>query len=148
MRVWLERSPHGASLRMRLRSRRVGVIALLLAALLVVPAVHCSLVSEHSHVDGRHATVASHAILDVHDFLNAAGAAAHCDVDAVHCTAKAIPPGVVALALSVLLLAAITAVFAATPTPPAGGVGIRGPPRRARSLSGRTILSLHCIARR
>ncbi|MFC9473117.1 hypothetical protein ACFTS5_13125 [Nocardia sp. NPDC056952] len=123
--------------------------ALLIGALLMIPAIDCSLMREHSHTDGHHATAAdaSKSATDSHDIL-AAIAAAHCDADTVHCTATAIPPGITSLTLSALLLAAVTAVMSATPTPPAGGVGVRGPPRRPRSPSGRTILSLHCIARR
>ncbi|MFC4376156.1 hypothetical protein ACFO5K_18835 [Nocardia halotolerans] len=140
---------HRAIARLIVRLRRAGrPTALLLAALLVVPALDCTLVSEHTGFDGHHAAAAPHSILGAHDILNDITTAAHCDADAVHCTAKAIPPGVLALAFSVLLLAAIAAVFAATPTPPAGGVGIRGPPRRVWSRRGRAILTLHCIARR
>ncbi len=140
---------HWVIMRLLVPSRRAGwPTALFLAALLVVPAVDCSLVREHSHLDGHHAPAAASPMLDAHDFLNGITTAAHCDVDALHCTVKAIPPGIVTLVFSLLMLAAITAVFAATPLPPAGGVGIRGPPGRPRSPCGRTILSLHCIARR
>ncbi|MFC9968972.1 hypothetical protein ACFVH4_32520 [Nocardia ignorata] len=136
-------------MRLIVRLRRAGwPTALLLAALLVVPSVDCSLVRDHTHTDGPHTAVALHSILDTHDVLSGITTAAHCDVDAVHCMVKAIPLGIVSLTISLLLLAALTAVFAATPTPPLSGVGIRGPPRRPRPPYGRIILSLHCIARR
>lgn len=140
-----------STVKLFVRLRRGGwPTALLMAALLLVPAVDCLLVREHTHSDGHHTTAAAapNSVLDTHGFLNAITTAAHCDVDTVHCTTKAIPPGVVALTFSALLLAAVTAVLSPTPTPPAGGVGVRGPPRRPRSPYGRTILSLHCIARR
>lgn len=147
--VMLPSRYYRAIVRLIVRLRRAGwPTALLLAALLVIPAVDCSLVREHSHLDGHHAPAAASSVLDAHDFLNGITTAAHCDVDTLHCTVKAIPPGIVTLVFSLLMLAAITAVFAATPLPPAGGVGIRGPPGRPRSPCGRTILSLHCIARR
>lgn len=113
----------------------------------MIPTIDCSLVREHTHADGHHATAASHSTTGSHDILDAI-TATHCDVDTAHCTTAAIPPGVVSLTLSALLLAAVTAVMSATPTPPAGGVGVRGPPGRPRSPHGRTILALHCIARR
>ncbi|MFD4432945.1 hypothetical protein, partial [Nocardia sp. NPDC058497] len=104
--------------------------ALLMAALLMVPAVDCSLVREHSHSDGHHATAsASTSITDANDILDVIKTAAHCDVDIVHCTTKAMPPGVLTLTLSALLLAAVTAVVCAAPTPPAPGEGFRGRPR-------------------
>jgi hypothetical protein len=140
-----------STVRLFVRLRRGGwPTALLMAVLLVVPALDCSLVREHAHSDGHHATAAAapDSFLDTHDLLNDITTAAHCDVYAVHCTIKAIPPGLVALTFSALLLAAVTAVLSPPPTPPAGGVGVRGPPRRPRSPYGRTILSLHCIARR
>lgn len=148
-RVSLSSRYHRSIGKLAARLRHVGwPAALLMAALLIVPAVDCSLVREHSH-SGHHATSsASTSITDAHDILDVITTAAHCDVVTVHCTTKAIPPGVLTLTLSALLLAAITAVVSAAPTPPAGGVGVRGPPGRLRSPHGRTILSLHCIARR
>lgn len=140
---------HRVMVRIIGRLRRAGrPTALLLAALLVIPVVDCSLLREHTHGDGHHAAAAPYSMLDTHHLPNAITTAAHCDVDTLHCAVKAIPPGVVTLTFAALLLAAITAVFAATPAPPAGGVGIRGPPQRPRSPSGRAILTLHCIARR
>ncbi|MFD4462078.1 hypothetical protein [Nocardia sp. NPDC058480] len=135
-------------MRLFVRLRHSGwPAALLMAALLMIPAIDCSLVREHTHADGHHATAAAHSTTGSHDILDAI-TAAHCDVDTAHCTTEAIPPGVVSLTLSALLLAAVTAVTSAIPTPPAGGVGVRGPPGRPRSPYGRTILALHCIARR
>ncbi len=150
LRVSLSGRYHQSTVKLFVRLRRGGwPAALLMAALLIVPALDCSLVREHTHADGHHASPAApNSITDTPDILAAITTAAHCDVDTVHCTTKAIPPGVATLTISTLLLAAVTAVLSAPPTPPAGAAGIRGPPARPRSPYGRTILSLHCIARR
>lgn len=140
------------TVKLSVRLRRGGwLIALLMAALLVVPAVDCSLVREHTHSDNHHAvdsaeTSASDAGLA--EFFLPTATTAHCDVDTVHCLAKALPPGVVSLTLAAMLLAAFAAVMPISPTPPAGGVGVRGPPGQPPGTRGRNILSLHCIARR
>lgn len=122
--------------------------ALLIAVLLVVAVVDCSPAREHSHADSHHPMTAVATTALPHHPVDALTTAAHCDVHATHCSVESIPPATVSLTLSALLLAAFTAVLSAAPKPPAGGVGARGPPRRPRSTSGRTILTLHCIARR
>ncbi|WP_427908184.1 hypothetical protein [Nocardia sp. FBN12] len=103
---------------------------------------------EHPHSGDHHAIEAADSSIAVlADFFLSTVTAAHCDADGVHCVAKAIPPGV-SLTPAALLLAVVSAVTLISPTQPAGGVGVRGPPGRRPSTRGRSILSLHCIARR
>ncbi|MGN2642059.1 MULTISPECIES: hypothetical protein [Nocardia] len=123
------------------------LVVLALVALVVVPGLDCRLAQQHAqHGGGSHA-VAERDSGAVHDDL-ASPIIDHCVDHRVHCASPALPPGVVSLTVVALLLAAVTSVLVAAPGPAVSAGGVRGPPRPSMSATGRTLLTLFCIARR
>ncbi|WP_280244819.1 hypothetical protein [Nocardia abscessus] len=134
-------------------------LALLAAALLMAPLMHCTLLDadEHSHGPAQHsheaaapitALVASavegtpHAIADV--------GGRHGAPHAVHCfVTPALPAGGGSLVPLQLILFALAAVIVVAAVYRVGPGGVRGPPVAAVPIvSGKSLLTRICIARR
>lgn len=135
-----------------LRRARYGswLATLLLAALVLMPAVDCLLFDTDDHPAGHHA-VTTFALPDAdtgHDHTREQADAEHCVAPVVHCPSKALPPATVSMTLVALILAAFTALWTAPASAAASTHGgVRGPPNPL-SADGRTVLTLFCISRR
>ncbi|WP_157106234.1 hypothetical protein [Nocardia sienata] len=137
------------------RLRRTSVALLLMAVLLVVPIMHCTVdrVDEHAHAHSSD-TVAALSVgsAQAEHLQTMSGPVGHDgDQHMIFCVEKALMPSGGATVAPLLWMVLIGVVAAATVTVMfAGGAqGIRGPPGTGvPALTGQAILTNFCISRR
>ncbi|UAK30819.1 hypothetical protein K8O92_23435 [Nocardia asteroides] len=134
-------------------------LAMLAAALLMAPLLHCTLLDadDHSSTVARHVHAAVTPIpaavvsaLDYHSDVSTDATHRHGVPHAVHCAiTPALPAGGGSIAPPQLLLLMLAAVVVLAIVGRAGSAGVRGPPVAAVPVvSGRVLLTRFCIARR
>lgn len=133
--------------------RRTSVALLLMAVLLIVPTLHCTLdrVDEHAHHAGAVAalSVGSSQTDQLHGTSGPVGH--HGDQHMIFCVQKSLLPSGAATVLLLLwtVLIGMATVATVTLMSTAGALGIRGPPGIGSPvLNGQAILMNFCISRR
>lgn len=135
--------------------RRTSVALLLMAALLIVPILHCTLdrVDEHAHAHSTGAMAALSVGSAQTDHLHGTSGPVghHGDQHMIFCVEKSLLPSGGATVAPVLWMVLIGVVTLATVTVlfTGGAQGIRGPPRTGSpTLNGQAVLTNFCISRR